>query len=73
MLLWVNDCLVVSPVVLADVVVPALVLSSIVAVVGEVVVLLWVNDSCPMVGSAVVLADVVFPVPIVSLVVDAAD
>ena len=52
--------------------VPALVVSSIVAVVDETVVLLWINVCCPMVVSPVVLADVVVPVPIVSLVVDVA-
>ena len=71
-----DDCcpIVDSPVALAGVVVPALVVSSIVAVSGAVVVLLWVNDCCPIVDSPVVLADVVVPtlvVPSIVAVVDA--
>ena len=62
----------VSLVVLAGTVLPDSVVPSVVAVVGEVVMLLWVNNCCPMVVSPVVLADVVVPVPIVSLVVDVA-
>ena len=62
-----DDCcpIVDSPVALAGVVVPALVVSSIVAVVDETVVLLWVNDCCPIVDPPVALADVVLPVPVI--------